>query len=332
MKDAITSIPFCVGIMSVLTGGIFAVSNWRNLGGAIKEKLDTIKKGYGGTNIAKQHLQRVMDNTRVTLEGLNPDDPNLARKVERLKRNLHNINLENVSSNELSKYADEICNIEKEVIKTRGAMPVVKPEKGILRKTWHKLMTPYRAIKNTSVMKSFSQTSLGTFIHRSGGPLFAIIECAVEGFSEVIPAFKQGGLIAGVKQIGKSAVKVAASMSGYMLGEAVGAQLLGAAIGAAFGPIGAWVGRFVGGVVGGTLVSLPSIKLAKAITGKTEREKIQQKEIQEEAKQIQRSPEALKQLAARNLQLAQQELMSGSKSRETQEALKFCANIENIFA
>ena len=117
-------------------------------------------------------------------------------------------------------------------------------------------------------------------------------------------------------------------MAGFMAGEAVGAPI-GAIIGSAFGPLGAWLGGFIGGMVCGSIASIPAIKLTKAVLGKNEKELIAEREAAQEAEQIMHDPEALRELAAKNLEMAQQEIQSGNKRRETQEALTFCARVQS---
>ena len=117
----------------------------------------------------------------------------------------------------------------------------------------------------------------------SGAGIMLVFSGIYECFSEVIPTFKELGAKKGIKQVGKSAIKVVGDTVGYIGGEQVGVAL-GTAIGTAIFPgVGTVVGA-VCGIVGGLVGSWAMGKVTKAITGKTEREiaKEQQTPSQEE--------------------------------------------------
>lgn len=92
-----------------------------------------------------------------------------------------------------------------------------------------------------------------------GNALFAAIEGGVNLFTKVIPTFSQLGTGAGVKQLGKSTIKTAASVGGWAVGAEVGAAIgsvipgagtvfggiAGALIGAVCGTIGSWAANKV---------------------------------------------------------------------------------------
>ncbi len=121
------------------------------------------------------------------------------------------------------------------------------------------------------------------FLKSSGAGIMLIFSGVSECISEVIPTFKELGAKKGMKQAGKSAVKVLGDTVGFIGGEQVGVAL-GTAIGTAIFPgIGSAVGA-VCGLVGGFLGSWAMGKVTKAITGKSEREiaKEQQTQPQEE--------------------------------------------------
>lgn len=106
-----------------------------------------------------------------------------------------------------------------------------------------------------------------------GGTAMACIEGGIETFTEVIPAFSEGGFGEGVVQTGKSAVKVAGSVGGWCLGAKAGAAA-GAAIGTAICPgIGTAIGSVLGGLICGIAGSWLGNKTAKAVTGKSWSEK-----------------------------------------------------------
>ena len=339
LKDSLVAMPLIVGMMGILNVGSFVIGNFRNLISATKDKFASFGNQYIGKSFAHHHLQGVINSTTNTLAGLKPTDPNLLKRVEEAKKRLSKINLNKVSPEKLRVVADEIKDIESKAIKIKNAMPVAKAGKGFWAKTWHGIKTPWRVFSNSKMMKKFSETTLGRYLGRSGGPFIMAMEGVMECFGEIIPAFKKGGLFSGIKQIGKSAVKMAASITGYVLGEAIfrgvagalGAWLLGP-FGIAAAGFGAVAGRFLGSVIGGTLLSLPFVKAAKFITGKSEKDQIRDKEVKAEAERIKYSQHELRMLAAKNLELAQQEIKSGNKNKRTKEALKFAAQINNATA
>ena len=73
----------------------------------------------------------------------------------------------------------------------------------------------------------------GAVLKKSGAGVMMAIEGVMELFTNVIPAFQAGGAKSGVKQLGKSTVKVAASTGGFVAGSAAG-KAIGAAIGSIF--------------------------------------------------------------------------------------------------
>lgn len=114
-----------------------------------------------------------------------------------------------------------------------------------------------------------------------GNALFFAIEGAVELFSEVIPAFSKLGSDKGVKQVGKSSVKIAGSVGGWAAGAAAGA-----AIGSVLPIAGTAIGAVVGGllsVVCGTIGSSIGTKAAKAVVGKSEMELAKEEEANKNA-------------------------------------------------
>ena len=105
-----------------------------------------------------------------------------------------------------------------------------------------------------------------------GGTVMACLEGGIETFTEVIPAFSEGGFGEGVAQTAKSAVKVGASVGGWVVGAKAGAAA-GAAIGSIFPGAGTAIGAAIGGLIGGIFGSWGGNKIAKAVTGKSWSEK-----------------------------------------------------------
>lgn len=334
VMDTVKAMPFIIPVMGGIMASLSAVGMWggsfENFKKNLHHKFAEIKCRYSGKSFTHAHYQRVQVCTEQMLDGLKGvKDEAVMKKVGEAKKILKDVKLRKVRSEGIDKAAEKILKAETLANEARLLKPTIKePAKGFFHKIGRAICAPFRAINNSQAMRNFSKTSLGKWVYRSGGPIFAVIDSALETFMEIIPAFKQGGFISGIKQIGKSAVKICTSMAGFMAGEAVGAPI-GAIIGSAFGPIGAWLGGFIGGMVCGSIASIPAIKLTKAVIGKNEKELIAQRQAAQEAEQIMHDPEALKELAAKNLEMAQQEIQSGSKRRETKEALTFCAKVES---
>ncbi|MBR1976781.1 hypothetical protein IKA15_00705 [bacterium] len=115
---------------------------------------------------------------------------------------------------------------------------------------------------------------------------------------EVIPAFKNGGVGAGLKQTAKSAGNVVVDglmySAGLKLGTMAGAKL-GAMLGTAGGPIGALVGGVAGMVLGGALNTLGRGLLDK-VMGKNFSVKKQEQDMQTQAQAIAQDDAALAQM------------------------------------
>ena len=133
----------------------------------------------------------------------------------------------------------------------------------------------------------------------SGGFVgMVLIDGAIETITEVIPTFTKLSAEKGFKQLGKSAVNVAASAGGWVAG-AKGGTAAGAAIGTAICPgIGTAIGGAIGSIVGGLLGSWSARKLSKVVTGKTELEKAAEQETREQAVAVSQSPEDMQTLLA----------------------------------
>ena len=155
---------------------------------------------------------------------------------------------------------------------------------------------------------------------KSGAGWMAVIDGAMETFTNVVPTFQQLGAGAGFKQLGKSAVKVAAGAGGWLAGDAIG-KGIGAAIGTAICPgIGTAIGTFIGGFIGGMVGSAAAGKVAKAVTGKSELEKAQDKQISEISQQAGADEATKIALAQQTLQQANSILAQDAKNKDAQMA------------
>lgn len=173
---------------------------------------------------------------------------------------------------------------------------------------------------------------VGKVFKGSGAGGFAVIGGGIELATEVIPTFKELGAKAGIKQIGKSAVKVAADVGGWAVGAKAGAAA-GAAIGSIFPGVGTAIGAAIGTFLGGFIGSWGAGKVAKAVTGPSEREKAQAKQDKEQTEAIQQNGkdlETLKQLAYQKAQATVQQ--NGYIDADSQKALEEIEKLNNPFA
>ncbi len=180
----------------------------------------------------------------------------------------------------------------------------------------------------------------GKFIKTSGAGFMLVLSGISEAFTEVIPTFKELGKEKGMKQIGKSAVRVVGDTAGYIAGAAAG-KLAGAAIGAKIGAVAGSVVPGIGNVIGagvglvcGLLGSFIAGKITKKITGPSEREIAKQQQQQETTQQIINDKESLDALkAAAALKIQEEAEANGKLSEDSLIALEALENMgNNIFA
>lgn len=172
-------------------------------------------------------------------------------------------------------------------------------------------------------------TGFGQAMGKSGAGWMAVIEGGMELATNVIPTFQTLGAGAGFKQLGKSAVKVAAGAAGWVAGDAIG-KGVGAAIGTAICPgIGTAIGTFVGGFLGGIIGSAVTGKVAKAITGKSELEKANDQQIAQVSQQVEADAQSKTALAQQTLQQAEEIL---AQDPQNKEALAAKTSAENVLA
>lgn len=161
----------------------------------------------------------------------------------------------------------------------------------------------------------------------SGAGIMLAIDGGIEFCSEVVPTFKELGVKKGMKQLGKSTVKVAANTAGYIAG-----AKLGSAIGTAICPgIGTAVGAAVG-FVGGMLGSFVAGKITKSVVGKNEREIANEKNQKATVNQISKDNDKIKELQLAALQRIQEEaaMNGGQLSEDSLAVLKAIENIGEI--
>lgn len=159
-----------------------------------------------------------------------------------------------------------------------------------------------------------SPTVAKMFKYGKGNGLFLGITAALELFTNVIPSFSQLGAEGGIKQLGKSTVKTAASIGGWSAGMAVGA-----AIGSVIPGAGTIIGGAIGalcGMIGGTIGSYGASKLADKIVGKNELEIAKDKQAAQLAFEASKDPEKEKELLA----LANQRLEAEGETEDAKVA------------
>ena len=229
-------------------------------------------------------------------------------------------------ADDVLKNADDVINAAKQTSKT-----------GILSKIGNAISTPFKwignkisgsklatAIKSTEKGAKFlSKADDVLKVAKKGGMLFDLaIEGTMQIFGEIIPAFKNGGVDSGVKQIGKSGVQVAASVGGWAAGAKAGAAA-GAAIGSIFPGAGTAIGGAIGGIVGGLLGSSLFTGIAKKITGKSEKEIIQEEQAQEQAQLIANDSASVQELQNAVIQEIQLDMQDGELSEDGQKMLEY---------
>lgn len=176
-------------------------------------------------------------------------------------------------------------------------------------------------------VKSFggkiANSSLGKALKGSGAGSMALIEGGLELFTQVVPAFKQGGAEAGFKQIGKSAGKVAASAAGWAGGSTIG-KTIGGFIGSCICPgagtaIGGAIGGFLGGMIGSTVLS----KGAEKITGKSETEILKEKQYEQAAAELSQDAASKQELGQYVMAKVQEDIQTGNITEDTEKMAKY---------
>lgn len=171
----------------------------------------------------------------------------------------------------------------------------------------------------------------GKLLKSSGAGFMLVFSGITELFTEVVPTFKELGSEKGVKQLGKSAVKVVGDTAGFIAGDCAGTAL-GTAIGTAICPgIGTAVGA-VCGFVGGMLGSFVAGKVTNAITGKSEREKAKEEQLNQQSEAISNDSATMDELKEAAKLKLNEEAQYGELSEDAQIALESLNNIENPFA
>ncbi|MBQ9246115.1 hypothetical protein IJ182_07605 [bacterium] len=171
----------------------------------------------------------------------------------------------------------------------------------------------------------------GKYMKSSGAGIMLAFSGVAECLTEVVPTFKELGKEKGIKQIGKSTVKVVGDTAGFIAGQTIGkyaGSIIGAKIGATIGSAVPGIGTVIGGAAGlvcGMLGSFIAGKITKAIVGKSEREIAKEQKENDAANAIAKDANALKELK----QIAQTKLQ---QEKEANVISADSAKIEKMLA
>lgn len=164
-----------------------------------------------------------------------------------------------------------------------------------------------QATRNMAAKSSTFKTCLDAYNNESGNAML-VLEGGVEALTTVVPTFRKLGFKRGMKQLGRSAVRVVSSVAGWVAGSAVGSKI-GEVVGALVGntKVGAVVGAIagrVGSYAVGTVGQHYANKAVTKVLGKSELEKAKEEDCVKIAQAAQQDPEvfdALIQQAAERL-------------------------------
>lgn len=172
---------------------------------------------------------------------------------------------------------------------------------------------------------------LGKFLKSSGAGVMLVFSGIGECFTEVVPTFKELGNEKGMKQLGKSTIKVVGDTVGFIGGEAAGTAV-GAAIGTAICPVvGTAIGGAMGavvGFVGGMLGSFLAGKVTKAITGPSEREIANKKAQESQAEKLSKDNQSLDELKNEVMLKIQEDAADGELSEDSLIVLDALESLE----
>ena len=161
-------------------------------------------------------------------------------------------------------------------------------------------------------------TKVGKLAKGTGAVGMMAIEGVLGLVTEVIPAFAQGGLDSGIKQIGKTGLKTVATGAGW-IGGTTAATALGAAIGSIFPGVGTVIGGAIGTFIGGMLGSTVASGIADKIVGKSEVEILQDEQFEEAAAQVAQDNNAMNELNQLVTAQVQAEITNGTADEDTEK-------------
>ncbi len=323
---------------SNVKSGVSSALLWEGLPFAFLLKRN---KKLNGAFISKE--MKNLDNiNKKAFETLKNGEGSIIERIKTFikKANDSNKNFYNLKSNVKlqSKYANLIekaKNIEEKLIEK----PDSRKLKNSLAKINKKSQTAKAAVEamkktgtqaaETAVKKAGKLSKFGNFMKTSGAGVMLAISGIIEGCTEIIPTFKELGVQKGIKQLGKSAVKIAGDTVGFIAGQQAGVAV-GTAIGTALFPgVGTAVGAVVG-FVGGLLGSWVAGKATKAIVGPSEREIAKEEQENQLAEQIENDNIKLNELKNETVRKLQEEAAynNGELNEDSLAALKALEDLE----
>ncbi len=171
-------------------------------------------------------------------------------------------------------------------------------------------------------MEKLGATSFGKVLKGTGAVGMAIFDEVFGIMFEVVPAFKEGGFFSGIKQFAKTTFNSVGSGLGWAGGSVAG-KAIGATLGSFLGPVGTVVGGAVGTFLGGMVGSAIARGVSKKIAGKSEVEKIQDKQFEQTAAMVMQDSNAMNELNSLVKAKVEQEIQSGTADEETEKMAKY---------
>ena len=192
-----------------------------------------------------------------------------------------------------------------------------------------------QASKNLAAKSPVFKKCLDAYNNESGN-FMLIMQGAVETMTNVVPTFKQLGFKKGMKQLGRSFVKVFASVAGWVAGSALGSkagEVIGAAIGhkkagAVIGAIAGQIGSYACGTIGEHFAN----KGVDKVLGKSELEQAKENEAVQLAMAAQNSPEVFDAIVAQAAERLAMEGEDTAESKALHAALQNLVNQKNAAA
>lgn len=194
-----------------------------------------------------------------------------------------------------------------EIAKETGKA-VANASPSIFGKIGSAFKAPFKAVGG-AIAKKFPKFAsacgkMNGFLKTSGTGVMMAMDGLFETFNVIVPTFKELGAEKGMKQVGKSAVKVVGNTAGYYLGAKAGA-VVGSLICPGVGTFVGSVCGFVGGIIGSNIAG----KLTDKMVGPSELDKAKEEQKQKMISKIARDPNAFNELKLAAQQKIQEEAM-----------------------
>lgn len=309
-------------IMGTFSGDTYQIKKIKDLVEPMKDVNKSVAKDHVGmisnTNALKD--TNVVKQFKNSLSNLaNQADIKAANKTANVEQKIANKAMkaaqkeatEELSEEALKKIGDDAIN----AARTNGT------NKTLFQKAGSKLTSLINKLpfgeKITSTLSKASGSKFAKVLKGSGAVAVMAIEGIMGLFTEVIPAFQQGGVDSGLKQLGQTAIKTAGSGLGWAGGTAA-ASALGAAIGSIFPGVGTIIGGAVGTFIGGVVGSIIGGGIGKKIAGESEIEKLQNEQFETAAAQVTQDNAAMSELNTLVSQQVQTEIANGTADADTE--------------